>query len=316
MPFLQLRRALLAAACAIPLVLAACGGGGEDIVSEFQPTRMVAFGDAAADVGQRGVRYSVNGAGLNWTEYLAARYGLTLASSAAGGTSYAIGSARVATAPDAAGNAMTATVEQQITTFLAAGTLGAADLVVVNAGTADLIVEARAVATGAQAEAQAIANVQQAGRALGAQVKRLVAAGATHVAVVGPYNLGRSAWANNMGTTAFLEALSTHFNDQLKIELVDFGGTVLYVDAALYFNLVTSNPAGYGLNDAVTVACNSVDATAGIGIGAGQVSSALCTSGTVVADINVTLFADPIYFTPAGHTRFGDYAFERLRERW
>ncbi|WP_332813163.1 SGNH/GDSL hydrolase family protein [Ramlibacter sp.] len=315
MRFQRLRRALLTAASLSPLLLAACGGGS--VESEFHPARVVAFGDAAADAGQRGARYTVNNGGVNWTEQLAARYGLALAPSASGGTSYAIGSARVTARPDASGNAATPTIAEQIDAFLAAGAPAGGDLVVVSGGTADILAQVAAVTATTQSQAAATANVQQAGRELGAQVQRLVDAGASHVVVVGPYNLGRSPWAQASGNAAYLQDLSTQFNNGLLVSIVDLGAKVLYVDAALYFNLVTASPASYGFTDVDSVLCTSVDAGAGIGIGAGQVNSALCNAGTLTgAPVEATLFADPVYFTPAGHVSFGNYAFDRLRERW
>ena len=32
--------------------------------------------------------------------------------------------------------------------------------------------------------------------------------------------------------------------------------------------------------------------------------------------LGTTLFADRLYFTPAGHSSFGGYAFDRLKDRW
>lgn len=328
MPFQRLRRALLTAACVSPLLLAACGGGS--VESEFRPTRMVVFGDASADAGQRGVRYTVNDGSINWTEQLAARYGLSVAPSSAGGTSYAIGSARVSAKPDAGGNAATPTLTEQIDAFLAAGAPAEGDLVVVSAGIADILAEAESLRLGAQSAAQTRANVEQAAVALGAQVRRLVNAGARHVGVSGPYNLGRSPWAIGLAGAATTcdspeksaddaspACLSSAFNQRLLIEIVDLGASVLYLDAALYFNLVTSNPETYGYTDVTSVLCTSVDAGPGIGIGAGQVNSALCHAGTLSGGpAATTLFADPVYFTPAGHLSFGDYSFDRLHERW
>jgi phospholipase/lecithinase/hemolysin len=309
-----LRRAWLLAASASALLLAACGGGSID--SQLSPTRIVAFGDAMADVGQKGARYTVNDGSINnWTLYLANAFGLTLSASAAGGQSYAIGNARVTAKPDAAGSSSTATVTEQIDTFLAASKPAANDLILVNAGTSDLIVQAQAVITGAQTQDQMLANVGQAGRELAAQVRRLVNAGAEHVVVVGPYNLGRSAWATQVSQAALLEAASGRFNDQLLVSMVDLGKNVLYVDAALYFNLLTSSSGD--VSNRTTPVCTSVDSGAGIGTGTGQVNSLLCTTGTL-GDSNYTayLFADRIYPTPRGHQLFGEYARSRIRERW
>ena len=316
MPFQRLRRAMLTAACVVSLVLAACGGG--DVVSQFQPSRMVAFGDAFADLGQRGgARYTINDGGVNnWSQQLAARYGLSIAPTASGGTSYATGSARVTAKPDAAGNAATPTISEQITTFLGSQAPAEGDLVVVSGGIADVVAEVARVVSGQQSGAQATAAVRQAGTELGVQVRRLVNAGAKHVLVVGTYNLGRSPWAVATGQQTLLTDITNAFNDQLKISIVNLGANVLYVDAALFFNLVTAAPSAYGLSDVSNVACNSRDAGPGIGIGANQVNSSLCTSATLQPNAGAMLFADPVYFTPAPNVRFGDYAYDRLRDRF
>lgn len=316
MTFQRLRRALLVAASSA--VLAACGGGG-DVESQLTPTRVVAFGDAMADVGQRGSRYTINDGGVNnWTQELAGRYGRPMAITTSGGWSYATGNARITAKPDAAGNAATPTVTEQISTFLASQRIGASDLVVLNAGISDIVAEVAVLNAGRQSSAQALANVRQAARDMGGQVRRLVQAGGKHVVVVGTYNLGRSPWAVTTAQVPLLTDFSSRFNDELLVSIVDLGANVLYVDAALYFNLVTSTPASYSLSDVNSIACTSADAGAGIGTGAGQVNSALCTPSTVLPGVDPArlLFADRLYFTPIGHRQFGDYAYDRVRERW
>lgn len=313
-----LRRTRLLAACASILALAACGGGSET-VSELDPARIVAFGDGFADVGQDGAKYTVNDNSVNnWTQFVAREFELTLAPSATGGQSYATGNARVAATPDAAGNPATPTVEQQVDAFLAAGAPRGSDLILVNAGTSDVIVQGRDVIDNAITQAVAVERVGRAGRLLAAQVKRLVNAGAPHVVVVGPYNLGVSAWAVQTEQEDMLEELSREFNDQLKVTLVDFGKNVLYVDAALYFNLLTSSPPSYDLEEDFVPACTSVDPGPGIGTGAGQVNSNLCTRATIRTgeDYDRLLFADRVYPTPIGHRLFGEYASELIKERW
>ena len=312
-----LRRAWLAAACATGLALAGCGSGS--IESQLSPERIVAFGDAFADLGRNGARYTVNdGSVNNWTQWVADAFGRPLATAGSGGTSYAAGNARVVAKPDAAGNAATPTVQEQIDAFLAGNAFGTNDLVIVNAGTSDVIVQGQAALAGSQSRDQALANAAQAGRDLGAQIRRLVEAGANHVVVVGPYNLGRSPWVRKTEHEGFLEAATSRFNEQMLVSVVDLGENVLYVDAALYFNLVTSSPAGYDLLNAEVEACTSVDPGPGIGIGANQVNSNLCTSATIASGVDPTyyLFADRIYPTPRGHRLFGEYAFNRIRERW
>lgn len=318
MRFQRLRRAFLAVAC-LSSLLTACGGG-ESVVSKFQPTRVVSFGDAFSDIGQRaGAQYSINDATrVNWTQEFAARYALSLAPSSSGGTSYAIGSARVTARPDAAGDASTPTITDQVNAFLAASRPDANDIVIVSGGTSDVLAEVAAYRAGTQDAATTTSHLAQAGRELGAQVRRLIDAGAKHVLVTGVYNLGRSPWAASTGQAPFIEALTGSFNNALLVSIVDFGSTTLYVDAALFYNLVTANPIAYGVTDVFSVACTSVDPGAGIGIGAGQVNSTLCTDATLNAGVAsaTALFADPVYFTPIGQVRFGDYAADRLRARF
>lgn len=310
-----LRRAWLLAASA-SFLLAACGGGTE---SQFAPNRVVAFGDGMTDIGQNasGRRYTVNdGSVNNWTLRVADLYRVSLAPARNGGLSYATGNARVQAKPGAGGDTAAPTLAEQIDSFLAGNRFTGSDLVLVGAGTSDLIVQARAAIEGTQTRAQMLTAVGQAGTALGAQVRRIVQAGATHVVVVGPYNLGRSAWAKQTGQATLLQDASVEFNDRFKLAAADLGATVLYVDAAQQFNLYESNPGGYGLGNVSDPVCTSVDPGEGIGTGTGQVDSSDCTSGTVRADPAGYLFADRVYPTPVVHRIFGDFAHSRIRDRW
>jgi len=318
-----LRRALMLAASATALALAACGGG--EIESQLKPTRVIVFGDSTADLGQTSTsaaaraRYTVNDTSRNiWTAQMAAGYGIALETAAAGGTSYATGNARIVAKPDAAGNAATPTIQEQIDTFLATGSFNPTDLVVVSAGTADVIAEAQAVITGAQSSEQMLGDLAQAGRDLGAQVRRLVQAGARQVVVVGPYNMGRSVWAQATSQVAMLEQASARFNEQMLVSIVDLGGNVLYIDQALLFNLVTASPTAYGFATASTAVCTSVDPGPGIGTGTGQVNSSLCTPTTLVSggSSGSHVFADRVYLSPVAQRLFGDWAWERIHERW
>ncbi|MBA2673064.1 SGNH/GDSL hydrolase family protein [Ramlibacter sp.] len=314
---LWLRRAALWAATASALLLAACGSGS--IESQLHPSRMVVFGDAFADIGQTGTRYTVNDGSINnWTLQLASRFGITLAPAVGGGLNYATGTARITAKPDAAGNGATRTVKEQVDAFLAAGNaLQSNDLVVLNAGIGDITAEVGQFNGGTETRDQMIADVKQAGSDLGAQVRRLVAAGATHVVVVGSYNLSKSPWARQTAQQPLLEEASLRFNDQLLLSIVDLGANVLYVDLALYYNLVVATPTGYEMTNSTDPVCISVDPGPGIGTGAGQVNSALCTPATVGGQNAFSfVFADRLYPTPHAHRLFGDYAYDRIRQRW
>ncbi|MES2940476.1 MAG: SGNH/GDSL hydrolase family protein [Pseudomonadota bacterium] len=313
---LWLRRAALCAATASALLLAACGSGS--IESQLHPSRMVVFGDAFADVGQTGTRYTVNDGSINnWTLQLASRFGVTVAPAVGGGLGYATGNARVNSKPDAAGNAATPTVKEQVDAFLAGNAVQSNDLIVLNAGIADVVAEVAQFNAGAETRDQLIADVKQAGTDLGAQVRRLVNAGASHVVVVGTYNLSKSPWATQTAQQSLLEEASLRFNDQLLLSIVDLGAKVLYVDLALYYNLVVAAPTGYEMTNSTDTVCTSIDPGPGIGTGAGQVNSALCTPATV-GGLNALnyVFADRLYPTPHAHRLFGDYAYDRISQRW
>jgi len=312
-----MRRGLLALATASALLVAACGSG--TIESQLQPSRIVAFGDGFSDLGQGGSRYTVNDATVNiWSHQVASSFGVGLTTASAGGTSYATGNVRINSKPDAAGSSSTLTVKEQIDSFLAASTIGANDLLIVSGGIGDIVAEMALVTSGAQTGEQMIVKAKQAGSELATQVRRLVSAGATHVVVVGPYHLGKSPWATAIGQASLLTEASSKVNEELLVSIVDLGANVLYVDAALLYNLMVGSPTSYGLTNATDLVCTSVDSGAGIGTGAGQVNSALCTTSTLVAgaDYSAYLFADRIYPTPQGHRKFGEYAYSKIRDRW
>lgn len=317
MSCLWMRRALLALASASALLTAACGSG--TIESQLQPSRVVVFGGGHSDMGQGGSKYTVNDGGLNiWSHHVARSFGLDLAPVVAGGTSFATGNARISVKPDAAGNSATPTVTEQIDAFLARGPIGENDLLVVEGGTADVIAEMAKAGAGLQTGDQMIAALGQIGRDMAAQVRRLVDAGATHVVVVGTYDIGRSPWATGIAQTTLLSQASLRFNDELLVAMVDLGKNVLYVDAAFLYNLMISEPTSYGMQNAIHAVCASVDPGPGIGTGTGQVNSALCTPATLLpgADYNQYLFADRVYPSPAAQRQFGDYAFSRIHSRW
>lgn len=317
MSFHWMRRAALALASAAALLLAGCGSG--TIESQFHPSRIVAFGTGFSDLGQGGSRYSVNDGSVSmWTERVAVNYGLALTASAKGGTSFATGNVRVKAKPDAAGNAATPSVTEQIDAFLAGGAIGDNDLLIVEGGVSDIIAEMAKVTAGTQTPEQMKSAAQQAGHDLAAQVKRLVAAGARHVMVVGTYDLGRTPWAAAISQQTLLTEAGTKFNSALLVDMVDLGQNVLYVDAALWHNLAITVPANYSMSNSDAAVCTSIDPGPGIGTGSGEVNSALCTPGTLRAgaDYGQYVFADRVYTAPNAQRQFGDYAYSRMHDRF
>ena len=316
MTVLSLRRVLVWLACASATLLSACGSS--TVESQLVPSRIIAFGDAFSVVTP-GASYTVNDSAVNtWVAQFASSYGLTVSPSASGGLVYAQGNARINTSPDAAGSTSTLTVKQQIDSFLASNTLGANDLVLINGGISDLVVDMAAVTAGTETAEQMKLNATQYGKDLGAQVHRLVDAGGKHVVIVGPYNLGVTPWASTLGQAALLEQATTNFNTALLVSVNDLGADALYIDATYYFNNVQRTPAGYVLTNSTALACTSTDSGAGIGTGTGEVNSSLCTPSTIASGVTYDqyMFADRLYFTPIVNRLFGVYAYGKVQSRW
>lgn len=313
-----MRRTALVTACATAVLLAACGSSTTE--SAISPSRFIAFGDGTADVGQNNASYTVNdGSVNNWTRYVAAQYGKELKASNQGGLNYAFGNARIAATPDAAGNASTPTVAAQIDTFLASGSaFQKDDVVLLSAGVSDMIAGLSAVIAGTQTAAAFETSARAQGKQYADQIRRLTDAGAKQVVFSGTYDLGKSLWAIERGQVGTAEAASKAFNEALLIGLNDLGNSVLYVDLAYYVNLYTFSPNSYGFKTANAPVCTSVDSGPGIGIGAGEVNSALCNTSTLVAGASqdTYLFADKVYLTPSANRQFGVYAYDKLRVRW
>ncbi|THU05156.1 GDSL family lipase [Lampropedia puyangensis] len=299
--------------------LAACGSSS--VESAFNASRVIAFGDGQSDVGQSGSRFTVNGVTerSNWTEEVASNYGLTVTPASQGGTSYAWGNTRVLATPDAAGNANTPTLRDQIGSFLASNSFNGGDLVLVSGGTSDVIAVAQQALSGAITREQAYTDVRRISGELTSQVQRLRENGAQYIVVIGTYNLSKSIWARNIGEQAFLEGLSKTFNEGFKISMEEttYKPNVLYVDLEQYVNVVSNGPNYYAINNMDQPVCNSVDSAAGIGIGAGHVSSALCNLSTVVSSsVDQYGFADEVYLTPTVQRQFGSWAAGLIRDRW
>ena len=292
----------MAACCmlATAALLAACGAS--TVVSSLVPTRVVSFGDGLSDVGSP--RYTVNDGSKLWVQTLAANYGLGVSASPAG-QGWARGNARISQKPDAAGSAATLTVTEQVDAFLAANTIGKDDVVVLNGGISDLLVQSQALTGGTITSAQMLANATQAGKDLATQVRRLVNAGGTHVVVMGVYDLGKTPLAAAKGQTTVLSQASTNFNMRLLIDIVDLGANVLYLDAARQVNLFVNSPATYSFTNTTVPACTVAVQTP-------------CTASTIVTGATYALyvFADDLYLTPAAHAQLGSYAYTAVKARW
>lgn len=286
--------ARLALGFAAVVALGGCGSG--TTFEPLVPSRIVSFGDGWSDVGQTGSKYTVNDGSVNlWVERVAASYSRTITASASGGLGFARGGARVNTGANS--------IADQITAFLAANTIGASDLLIIDAGISELA----ALAVAHPTDAALTAAADSAGKALAAQVQRLTAAGAKHVVIANAMDLGKTPLAR-VGSLlpqrlSAYSAASRAFNDGLKIALADVTNNILLIDNEAYINVLYLTPTLIGSNANITAPACSVPVTS-------------CTASNAVSNYSVYLFADDRHITPAAHRLLGDNAVIKIKNRW
>lgn len=278
-------------------LLSACGSGST--FEPLKPTRVISFGDGYSDVGNTpgGGKFTVNDGTQNiWVERVASNYGKTITASInPGGLGYASGGSGV--------TSMTA----QITAFLP-GNIGASDLLIIDAGIAELA----ALATANPVDNAALNSAAAAsGRALAAQVLRLQTAGAKHIVIANAPDLGKTPFATAQTRTVALTAASRAFNDSLKTALAGVTANVLLVDNEAYVNTLFGSPSLLGTGGTASVpAC----ATA-------TFNTSTCTTTTLnisvtTATYNLSLFADDRHLGPSAHRLLGDNAYAKIKARW
>jgi phospholipase/lecithinase/hemolysin len=157
------KRALLAAACAAPAILSACGGGGDAAGPRVAINRVVVAGDSLADVGTFGFKFTVQNAAAPaagfpiFPQIVAQDYGIDgqcsfyrftgttfIQNPAPGCTNFAIGAARVVNPASQGGAAGPQSIPLQLATAatVAGGAWGPTDLILVDGGgndAADLV---------------------------------------------------------------------------------------------------------------------------------------------------------------------------------
>jgi outer membrane lipase/esterase len=266
------------------------------------------------------------------------------ANSAANATNYAQGGSRVAKVPGVgcnpnAAGACTAQaavpVSTQIDRALAKGAFNAKDLVVIWAGANDVFfnatvagadIQAATIAAGrplTAAETQGIVGkyvieMEQAGLAALAQVRRVKAAGAERVVLMTIPNAAMSPFgvAGGASTQGLVTALADAYNNQLKKEIQLSDPGVLLFDAGALSATWYANPTANGFVNVQLPVCN-VPATLGS-------SSSFCFAipgspflrplpAGVTQDNS--LFADAVHPTLAAHAKFGNALYDALKAK-
>lgn len=296
-------------------LLASCGGG--DPVVEFDPVRVLAFGDENSVLTGDGHKYTVNtlvetdgvkalDCAVNgiWVQRLAAGYGLVFPE--CNPDEVADPPGRIYAAPDA----KVAELADQVDQHLATDTFSGRDLVTMMVGQHDVL-ELYALYPGT-AKSELLAEARERGLALADQVVRVAAAGGK-VLISTVVDIGQSpfALAENESTgddtrAQLLRDLVDKFNEGLRVGIANEDGSQVAI--MLTHELVQTMvkfPSNYGLSNVTEAVCDPALAA----------SVELCTTDTLVTDGTAFdhLWADGTHLSPAGHSRVGSLAASRTR---
>jgi phospholipase/lecithinase/hemolysin len=248
-------------------------------------TQIVAFGDSLIDTGNLFAASGQPSApyfdgrfsnGPIWVEYLAGRLGIAGPTpSLTGGTDYAWGGAQTGTGLSAIG---TPNINSQVANFLAAHTLSAGQLVVIDGGANDFF-------NGQTDPSVPVANLTAAITVLaGAGGRTFIVQNLPQLGMI-PATQGlpqAQRDALDQLTLAYDSLLGSTL-DQLRSSL---GVTIGQVDLDRFLTDVRANPSAYGFTNTTTSALND-----GVLSGDGY------------------LFWDDVHPTTAGHKFIGDLAF-------
>ncbi|ALK31783.1 SGNH/GDSL hydrolase family protein [Burkholderia plantarii] len=355
------RTAQLAIASAVLALLAACGGGDDNAAPT--PTasvkmQVVSFGDSLSDVGTYspqillgfgGGRFTTN-PGEVWTQKVAEFYGDTLKPAyeggfgvplqATGGLGYAQGGSRVTQQPgighaDASvanadfAQATTTPISTQVQQYLQQyGSFNANQIVLVNGGANDILLQAQIAQAAGSTPAAQVAAAQAVGLAaqqLGGIVAQIASSGASHVFVSNMPDIGTTplAVAGGAATAAALTQLSALFNQTLAATLTALNvdtTKVKLMDTFTWQDGVGANFAANGFSVGNTgTACNldamaAAAAKAGVAQPSAFASSLFCSPQTyTVANADQTyMFADTVHPTTRLHALFAQFVEQQI----
>lgn len=340
------RRLALALAFGAGLAVLASCGGSVSRVSTFQPTRMVSFGDevsavvagsaATSPIGasDNGLKYSINFLKLDattslpvephvvdctlgplWNQVVAQSFGFVFAQCNP--------NALPVTADVVATQGATVTdVEAQVAAYRLAKGFDSKVLVTIMAGLADVLNAYKTTYLGgarsAAALAQATADVQNAGTRLGNLVNAITANGqGGRVIFATMPDLGFSPYAiteeaATAGSQQVLTDLTTAFNSELRLTVVNDGRYAGLVAADEVIDVMAKNPLTFALTNAAVGGCTvaatlpNCDQTTLI--------TATASDGTTIATTpSLHLWADDTRPGSNWHARVGSAADSRAR---
>lgn len=313
---------------ALTATLAACGGGEQK--EQFNPSRIVVFGDENSLIAPNGFQYSTNNeqtanvtpctANPNWVQVIALNYGMSFGECAGQAP-------RASTQMKAVFGSTVAQMRSAVNTFNAATPLGSADLVTLMAGAHDIVAlyETNPTADDTQLVAMA-ATARTAGYDLGNLVFEVTARGArvafATVPDLGTAPLALPAAAGDTRRAAVLSTLSTAFNSGLASRVgqdISGGGrsgAVIEVNQLIERYRRNYELLYSGFGDRTNAAC-VVDNTASplvITPDADLVTNCKSSVTTSLrAGWGTSLWAGRFHFGPPAHWQLGTDAFNRIR---
>ncbi|WP_174524999.1 SGNH/GDSL hydrolase family protein [Burkholderia glumae] len=355
------RTAQLAIASAVFALLAACGGGDDNAAPTQTASvkmQVVSFGDSLSDVGTYspqillgfgGGRFTTN-PGEVWTQKVAEFYGDTLKPAyeggfgvplqATGGLGYAQGGSRVTQQPgighaDASvanadyAQATTTPISTQVQQYLQQyGSFNANQIVLVNGGANDILLQAQIAQAAGGTPAAQLAAAQAVGLAaqqLGGIIAKIAASGATHVFVSNMPDIGTTplAVAGGAATAAALTQLSGLFNKTLAGTLTALNvdtTKVKLMDTFTWQDGIGANLAANGFSVGNTgTACNltamaTAAAKAGVAQASAFASSLFCSPQTYTAPNadQTYMFADSVHPSTRLHALFAQFVEQQI----
>lgn len=302
-----------AAAGAAALLLASCGGG--DRVEDFEPTRLLVFGDEMSvidDTGSsgNGRKYNVNALAADnttldcttnpiWIQFLSTTFGLVLPQCNPNASPDP--KSRIYAQP----GGTVADVVAQVDTHLLMDTFVGTDLVTMLVGSNDILAQ-YALYDGTN-EAALLQVLRTAGSALADQVNRVANAGGKVLVSTVP-DLGLSPFAiaennTNAGRAALLTRMTAAFNERVRAGIENNGRKIGLVLGDESVQTLAKFPGTYGLVNVKDAVCDPLKAA----------TLQACTMQTLVTDGSprTYLWADATHLSPRGHNSLGQLAAQR-----
>jgi outer membrane lipase/esterase len=319
------RRASCAVAAGLALLLAACGGGTEQI-TPFEPTRYLVFGDEMSVLtrpGPNGLKYTVNAVDSDgaatcntntssqpsrlWTQVVANAFGFVFEEcnpSALTPNGYIY----------AKPGAMSADFVTQLATARAVhGSVGCNDLMSVLIGTNDVIdlFETQYLANPTSSTAEAVTNELSArGARLGRAITELTANNGSNILVSTiplinqtPYGLLQDALHPGKNVQSVLNEFSTAFNTALRVNIPNDGSRWGLVELDALVNAAVRNPGDFGITNWTVGVC-AVDLP-----NCNNVAADLVTGGNALT----WLWASDRWIGWEAHANLGSFARQRAQ---